>query len=347
MILRPGAPAWLAAVLLAFALTARAAPAGAARSIAIPGTSLSLGMRLTRVDSLAAFRGARPSGPNRRSGPTRFFGIDANATLEFQAGYLTHARFEMQDVSTHSRDYAEDQLRRLGLKPMCDRLDDGAHECDWNGACLLHVSWAPGKLTADARAPEGWTAVEAPAPAGASPPPTDTSPAPAGATPAATAAPPASAGATTAGAGAAAPAGIAALTPAPPVVTTTGSSAMPPGAHPAARGDGPSTALAMLGDTLFIGYPPDLSRSHRARTQVPPPDPIYPEAARNAGVQGVVRLLATVNARGMVSKTDIVHSIPELDRAAADATRNCRFVPLGPPGMPEGFQVMVQVRFTR
>jgi TonB family protein len=340
MTLRHGAPARLAIVLLAFALTACAAPAGAARSIAIPGSSLSLGMPLTRVDSLAAFRGGRPSGSNRRNGPTRFFGIDANATLDFQAGYLTHARFEMQDVSTHSRDYAEDQLRRSGLKPMCDRLDESAHECDWNGACLLHVSWAPGKLTADARAPEGWTAVEAPPAAGASPPS-------AGALPTATAVPPASAGATPAGASAAAPAGIAALTPAPPVVTTTGSSAAPPGAHPAARGDGPSTALAMLGDTLFIGYPPDLSRSHRARTQVPPPDPIYPEAARNAGVQGVVRLLATVNARGMVSKTDIVHSIPELDRAAADAARNCRFVPLGPPGIPEGFQVMVQVRFTR
>jgi len=337
MTLRPGATAWLAAVLLVFAPTARAAPAVAARSIAIPGTSLSLGMRLTRVDSLAAFRGGRPSGSNRRSGATRFFGIDANATLDFQTGYLTHARFEMQDVSTHSRDYAEDQLRRSGLKPMCDRLDDGAHECDWNGACLLHVSWAPGKLTADARAPEGWTAVEAPPQAGASPPQ-------AGASTSATAAAP---GAAPAGVSAAAPAGIAALTPAPPVVTTIGSSAAPPEAHPAARGAGQPTTLAMLGDTLFIGYPPDLSRSHRARTQVPPPDPIYPEAARNAGVQGVVRLLATVNAYGMVSKTDIVHSIPELDRAAADATRNCRFVPLGPPGMPEGFQVMVQVRFTR
>ena len=335
MTLRPGAPARLAVVLLGFALTALAAPAAAVRSIEIPGSSLSLGMRLTRVDSLAAFRGSRPSAPNRRSGLTRFFGIDANATLEFQAGRLSHVHFEMQDVSTHSRDYAEDQLRRSGLKPMCDRFDAAAHECDWNGACLLHVSWAPGKLTADARAPEGWSAVD-PAPQTGAPGTGEPQTAP-GAAP----------GGAPGAAPAAAPAGIAALSPTPPVVTTTGSSAMPPGAHPAARGSGPPATLSMLGDTLFIGYPLDLSRAHRARTQVPPPDPIYPEAARVAGVQGVVRLIATVDARGTVAKTEIVHSIPELDRAAVDATRSCRFVPLGAPGMPEGFLVMVQVRFTR
>ena len=45
--------------------------------------------------------------------------------------------------------------------------------------------------------------------------------------------------------------------------------------------------------------------------------------------------------------TELVHSIRELDQTAIDAVRACRFVPLGPPGMPQGFRVLVQVRFTR
>ena len=103
----------------------------------------------------------------------------------------------------------------------------------------------------------------------------------------------------------------------------------------------------MIADTLFIGWPHDVSVTHRARTEIPPGDPVYPEAARSAGVQGVVRLIATVDPRGRVSKTEFVHSIPELDRAAIDAVTACRFVPLGPPGTPQGFRVLVQVRFTR
>lgn len=334
MLQRPGAPVCVAALLLSAALAGHAPPSVASAAIAIPGSSLSLGMRLTRVDSLVSFRGGRPTSANRRSGLTRFFGIDANTSLEFEAGRLTHAKFEMQDVSTHSRDYVEDQLRRQGLKPRCNRRDEQAIECDWDAACRLHVSWAPGKLSADARAPEGWSAVDSLVSSGDARAAT-----PAGAAP----------GAAAAGTGAAAAggAGIAALQPRPPVVTTSGSSAAPPPAHPVAAGAGAPASLALLGDTLFIGYPVDISRTHRARTQVPPPDPVYPEAARSAGVQGIVRLLATVDTRGMVTKMETLHGIPELDAAARDATRGCRFVPIGPPGMPQGFQVVVQVRFTR
>ena len=325
MIGRPGAALVAGAVLATWVGCSALAQAGA--RLPIPGSGLRLGMRLTQVDSLAAFRiPARQGSSGHRSGLTRFFGLDATTTLDFESGRLTHAHFEVHDISTHSRDYVYDQLARAGLRPACDRRDDQHHECAWDGVCPLHVGWQPGTLTADARAPQGWTAV-------------DSAAAPV-AEPRKPAAP------------------IAALAPSAPVITTTGTSPAPvagaggaavAGGSGAGAASGPAAAASgtMLPDTLFIGWPNEVASRHRARTQVPPADPVYPEEARSAGVQGVVRLLATVDARGLVSHTQIVHSIPELDRAAIEAAASCHFIPLGPPGSPQGFVVLVQVRFVR
>jgi protein TonB len=324
-----------AALLLMAALAACASPALASPPLAIPGTTLTLGMAIARVDSLVAFRiGGRPASPNRRSGVTRYFGLDAATTLEFHANRLAHARFEVADVSTHSRDYVEDQLRRAGLKPLCDRWDADHHECDWDGACNLHLVWDPGKLTVDATPPSSWSVTDSSAAA-----------APLAARPGASAPDSAAATASPGGGTSVAPSAAPA-----PTVSSSGSSAgdaHPALAGPAAARASADGALPMLGDTLLIGWPHDVSQVHRARTQVPPDPPVFPAAAKKAGVQGVVRLIATVNARGLVSSTEIVHSIPELDRAAIDAVRACRFVPLGPPGMPQGFRVVAQVRFTQ
>jgi TonB family protein len=314
-----------AALLLAAALAACATRAHASPPIAIPGTGLSLGMRMTRVDSLVAFRGRAPS-PTQRTGTSRFFGMDANTTLDFDSGRLKHAHFEVSDVSTHSRDYAEDQLRRLGLKPGCSSWDMDRHDCEWNGDCVIHLVWAPGKLNADATPPPGWTAIDTTA----APPSQPVAATPLGSTP---------------------PAALpAALAPAAPVVSTSGSGPGPD-AHPALNAtsgpaSGATAGLAMLPDTLFIGWPNDIGGMHRARTIVPPQPPAYPVSAKNAGVQGIVRLIATVDARGYVTGTDLVHGISELNHAAVNATKACRFVPLGPPGFPQGFRVLVQVRFT-
>lgn len=316
---RPGT-----ALLAALALAAAGSRAHAGPPIAIPGTGLSLGMPMPRVDSLVAFRGRAPS-PSQRTGQSRFFGVDANTTLIFDSGRLKHAHFEASDVSTHSRDYTEDQLRRLGYKPACAAWDLDHHDCDWSGECVIRLVWVPGKLTADASPPAGWSAVDttaAPAPVAAS------TPSPLGA----------------------APALPAAIAPAAPAINTTGSRPGPD-AHPALSAtsgpaSGSAAGLAMLPDTLFIGWPHEIGAQHRARTIVPPDPPAYPVAARNAGVQGIVRLIATVDVRGYVTRTDIVHGIRELNQSAINAAKACRFVPLGPPGIPQGFRVVIQVRFT-
>ncbi|MGH7741865.1 MAG: hypothetical protein ACRENS_07580, partial [Candidatus Eiseniibacteriota bacterium] len=150
--------AFVVSPLVAFALSGSA---GASSTVAIPGSTLSLGMRLSRVDSLVAFRIAgRPVSVNKRTGRSRYFGLDAASTLDFDDGRLRHAHFEIQETSTHSRDYVEDQLRRLGLKPSCEAWDDGHHSCTWNGACNLRVVWQPGVLKVDATAPASWASAD-------------------------------------------------------------------------------------------------------------------------------------------------------------------------------------------
>lgn len=293
---RLGAALLVAASIAAPPLAAWAASGSPGGTIPIPGTAFRLGMPLSLVDSMVSMRIAgRPSSPKRRNGLSRFFGLDAATTLDFESARLTHARFELKEISTHSRDYIEDQLRREGLKPQCALWDAEHHDCDWSNGSVMHVTWEQGSLTADVAAPE---------------------------------------------AGAVGAASVASSAPA----MSAPAEASPSAPASAAAG---LAALPMLSDTLFIGWPGESSPSHRARTQVPPAPPVYPAAARQAGVQGVVRLVATVDARGRVRNTEILRSIPELDRAAAEAARSCSFVPLGPPGTPQGFRVVVQVRFTR
>jgi TonB family protein len=60
-------------------------------------------------------------------------------------------------------------------------------------------------------------------------------------------------------------------------------------------------------------------RSHR--------DPVYPESAKNAGVEGTVVLELTVNRAGDVVAVRVVSSIPLLDAAAVDAVREWKYEP--------------------
>ena len=72
----------------------------------------------------------------------------------------------------------------------------------------------------------------------------------------------------------------------------------------------------------------------------------YPAAAREAGVQGVVRVLALVDTTGAVVEAHIVRSIAELDAAALAQVRGIRFEPVVRDGVPHRFWVRVPVRYT-
>jgi protein TonB len=80
--------------------------------------------------------------------------------------------------------------------------------------------------------------------------------------------------------------------------------------------------------------------------QLTEPAPEYPKAARDAGIQGVVLVMAWVTPAGSVGGARVVKSIPGLDDAAVQAVKRLRFKPASSQGEPVGVWVGIPVRFT-
>ena len=74
--------------------------------------------------------------------------------------------------------------------------------------------------------------------------------------------------------------------------------------------------------------------------------PEYPEAARDAKIQGVVILGIVIGEDGAVIDTKIVRSIPELDQAAIDAVSQWQFEPTLLNGEPVEVEMTVTINFT-
>lgn len=73
--------------------------------------------------------------------------------------------------------------------------------------------------------------------------------------------------------------------------------------------------------------------------------PNYPEAARRAGISGIVQVQALVLRDGSVGETRVVKSIPMLDQAAIDCVRQWRFKPALSKGEPVAVWVGIPIRF--
>ena len=74
-------------------------------------------------------------------------------------------------------------------------------------------------------------------------------------------------------------------------------------------------------------------------------EPVYPEIARQARVEGVVILEATTDVYGRVTAVRVLRSIPLLDEAAVDAVRQWVYEPLVVNGRPRAVTFTVTVRF--
>jgi len=74
-------------------------------------------------------------------------------------------------------------------------------------------------------------------------------------------------------------------------------------------------------------------------------DPVYPEIARMADIQGIVLLEATTDEKGNVVKVRVLKSIPLLDQAAVEALKQWKYEPLIIEGKPKGVVFTVTVRF--
>ncbi len=73
--------------------------------------------------------------------------------------------------------------------------------------------------------------------------------------------------------------------------------------------------------------------------------PVYPPDAKDAGIQGVVIIEATIGADGKVKDAKVLRSIPQLDQAALDAVRQWEFTPTVVGGVAVPVIMTVTVSF--
>jgi TonB family protein len=74
--------------------------------------------------------------------------------------------------------------------------------------------------------------------------------------------------------------------------------------------------------------------------------PVYPAAARAAGIQGIVILEATIDTQGYVADAHVLRGVPELDDAALDAVRQWAYTPTLLSGQPVAVVMTVTVNFS-
>jgi TonB family protein len=74
-------------------------------------------------------------------------------------------------------------------------------------------------------------------------------------------------------------------------------------------------------------------------------DPVYPEDARKAGIEGSVILYVTTDEEGRVVNVKVLKSIPALDKAAIDAVRQWVYEPYLSDGIPKPISFSITVQF--
>jgi TonB family protein len=82
-----------------------------------------------------------------------------------------------------------------------------------------------------------------------------------------------------------------------------------------------------------------------APTKVVDVKAVYPEAAREARIQGAVILELSIGKDGKVTAAKVLRSIPELDQAAIDAATQWEFTPTLKDGVPVAVVMAVTVNF--
>jgi TonB family protein len=113
-----------------------------------------------------------------------------------------------------------------------------------------------------------------------------------------------------------------------------------PGAPtPAGRGAGPLRATGQ-------GGPVRVGGSIKPPRRLVNVNPVYPEDAKAAGIEGVVILEITIAEDGKVSDARVVSSVPALDQAAIDAVVQWVYEPTLLNGAPVEVLLIVTINFT-
>ena len=125
------------------------------------------------------------------------------------------------------------------------------------------------------------------------------------------------------------------------------------------RYDPPAEAPLAFGITIRFGdAPQDVfapapgpDKALRVGGAIKPPvkirdvQPVYPPAARVAGIKGVVIIEARIATDGSVEDARVIKSIPQLDQAAIDAVKQWRFVPTLMNGVPTPVIMTLTINF--
>lgn len=75
-------------------------------------------------------------------------------------------------------------------------------------------------------------------------------------------------------------------------------------------------------------------------------EPVYPDEAKEAGIEGTVTLEGTTDNFGRVQKVKVLKSVPELEQAAVDAVKQWIYEPMIIDGKPFGVTFTVTCRFS-
>ena len=104
-------------------------------------------------------------------------------------------------------------------------------------------------------------------------------------------------------------------------------------------------ALAAASMSLAAQSPFPVGGGIRAPVKINDVRPVYPPAARQARVQGVVILEITIETDGAVSDARVLRSIPLLDQAALDTVRQWRYQPTLVNNAPVPVKMTAAVNF--
>ena len=116
------------------------------------------------------------------------------------------------------------------------------------------------------------------------------------------------------------------------------------------QGDGEVVSQSAGQTSLSAGIVP--GPIDRGQSNVPGPrkvkhvNPIYPAAAREKKITGVVVLEARIGGDGRVVDASVLRSIPELDQAALDAVKQWEFTPTLVNGVPTPVTMTTTIQFS-
>ena len=102
---------------------------------------------------------------------------------------------------------------------------------------------------------------------------------------------------------------------------------------------------------IFAPAPPPGGQGLRVGGEIKPPvklvdvRPVYPAAAREAGIEGVVILEVKIGVDGGVETARVLKSIPVLDEAALDAVKQWKFEPTLLNGQPTSITMTTTINF--